>query len=87
MKFGFVTYENANDAYRAIDCSSGDATINMYDISFGGRRAFCKATYMDLGTYTVDRIYKSYRFCCFTSRKPNGKFILKFQDMNVLKIN
>lgn len=53
MKFGFVTFESANDAYRAIDNSSGDSTINMYDISFGGRRAFCKASYMDLGRFLL----------------------------------
>lgn len=49
MKFGFVTYDNAKDAYRAIEGSTRDNTINMYDVSFGGRRAFCKSSYMDLG--------------------------------------
>lgn len=56
MKFGFVTFDNAKDAYRAIDCSTRDETINMYDVSFGGRRAFCKSTYLDLGTYISFRI-------------------------------
>lgn len=51
MKFGFVTFDNAKDAYRAIDCSTRDDTIKMYDVSFGGRRAFCKSTYLDLGIY------------------------------------
>lgn len=52
LKFGFVTYANAKDAYRAIDCSTKDPLINMYDVSFGGRRAFCKSVYMDLGKQT-----------------------------------
>lgn len=55
MKFGFVTFDNAKDAYRAIDCSTRDETINMYDVSFGGRRAFCKSTYLDLGIYPIER--------------------------------
>ncbi|CAD7083730.1 unnamed protein product [Hermetia illucens] len=48
MKYGFVTYEKAQDAYQVIDRSMNDPKINMYDISFGGRRAFCRATYSDL---------------------------------------
>lgn len=48
-KYGFVTYERAADAYRAIDCSSNNADVNSYDISFGGRRAFCREKYFDLG--------------------------------------
>lgn len=49
MKFGFVTFKSAKDAYNTIDGSSADSTINTYDISFGGRRAFCKESYLDLG--------------------------------------
>lgn len=49
MKFGFVTFKCAKDAYNTIDCSANDPTINVYDVSFGGRRAFCKESYLDLG--------------------------------------
>lgn len=49
MKYGFVTFECAQDAFTAIDSSPRDEQINMYDISFGGRRAFCRASYADLG--------------------------------------
>ncbi|XP_055904644.1 uncharacterized protein LOC129940359 [Eupeodes corollae] len=48
MKYGFVTYEKSEDAFRAIDSGPKDDMINMYDISFGGRRAFCRASYADL---------------------------------------
>lgn len=53
MKYGFVTYERAQDAFTAIDTSPRDPQINMYDISFGGRRAFCRASYADLGELIV----------------------------------
>lgn len=49
MKYGFVTYERAQDAFDAIDNSTRDPQIKMYDVSFGGRRAFCRASYADLG--------------------------------------
>ncbi|XP_067619212.1 uncharacterized protein srl [Eurosta solidaginis] len=48
MKYGFVTYERSQDAFTVIDTSDRDPTINMYDISFGGRRAFCRSSYSDL---------------------------------------
>lgn len=49
LKYGFVTYERAQDAFQAIDSSGRNPKINMYDISFGGRRAFCRNVYSDLG--------------------------------------
>lgn len=49
MKFGFVTFKSAKDAYNTIDGSASDPALNAYDISFGGRRAFCKESYLDLG--------------------------------------
>ncbi|XP_036323451.1 uncharacterized protein LOC118737200 [Rhagoletis pomonella] len=48
MKYGFVTYERSKDAFTVIDSSARDPVINMYDISFGGRRAFCRSSYADL---------------------------------------
>lgn len=49
MKYGFITFEKAENAYSAIDSSSKDPSINHYDVSFGGRREFCRQTYADLG--------------------------------------
>lgn len=37
------------DAYTAIDDSPKNSAICHYDISFGGRRAFCREKYFDLG--------------------------------------
>lgn len=50
-KYGFVTFEKPQDAYKAIDCSSKDPVLSEYDVSFGGRRAFCRTEYADLGMY------------------------------------
>ncbi|KAH8414321.1 hypothetical protein KR215_002990 [Drosophila sulfurigaster] len=61
MKYGFVTFERAQDAFTAIDTSPRDAQINMYDISFGGRRAFCRASYADLDNAGINN-YHSYVF-------------------------
>lgn len=47
-KYGFVTFEKPQDAYKAIDTSSKDPTLSDYDVSFGGRRAFCRTEYADL---------------------------------------
>lgn len=47
-KYGFVTFEKPQDAYKAIDCSSKDPDLSEYDVSFGGRRAFCRTEYADL---------------------------------------
>lgn len=49
MKYGFVTFARPCDAFTAIDDSSKNSAICHYDISFGGRRAFCREKYLDLG--------------------------------------
>lgn len=49
MRYGFVTFVRPGDAYTAIDDSSKNPAICHYDISFGGRRAFCREKYLDLG--------------------------------------
>lgn len=53
-KYGFVTFARPGDAYTAIDDSPNNPTIKNYDISFGGRRAFCRDKYLDLGKYDID---------------------------------
>lgn len=53
MKFGFVTFKTAKDAYKTIDVSASDPALSVYDISFGGRRAFCKESYLDLGKQKI----------------------------------
>lgn len=46
-----MTFEEPSVAFKAIESAKSDATINMYDVGFGGRRAFCGASYADLGEY------------------------------------
>lgn len=72
MKYGFVTYERSQDAFAVIDRSGHDPQINMYDISFGGRRAFCRASYADLDNAGINT-YQSYVF-------PQAEPILKKED-------
>lgn len=47
--YGFVTFQHKMDAYEAVERGNDDPSIPKYDISFGGRRAFCKTRYSDLG--------------------------------------
>ncbi|XP_013116660.1 uncharacterized protein LOC106094035 [Stomoxys calcitrans] len=61
MKYGFVTFERSNDAFNAIDNSTRDPQISMYDVSFGGRRAFCRASYADLDNAGINT-YQSFVF-------------------------
>lgn len=49
MRYGFITFARPGDAYTAIDDSPKNPVICHYDISFGGRRAFCREKYFDLG--------------------------------------
>uniref|UniRef100_A0A1A9WTS5 RRM domain-containing protein n=1 Tax=Glossina brevipalpis TaxID=37001 RepID=A0A1A9WTS5_9MUSC len=69
MKYGFVTYERAQDAFDAIDNSSRDSQIKMYDVSFGGRRAFCRASYADLDNAGVNA-YQSYVYPKAITNQP-----------------
>lgn len=46
-----MTFEEPSVAFKAIESAKNDPTINMYDVGFGGRRAFCGASYADLGEY------------------------------------
>ncbi|GLV44403.1 ebony [Carabus blaptoides fortunei] len=46
--YGFVTFAYKVDAYEAVERGNNDPNCPKYDISFGGRRAFCKTRYSDL---------------------------------------
>lgn len=60
MKYGFVTYDQSRDAYAAIDNSKIDPEINTYDVNFGGRRAFCRSYYEDLGKVVSKCLFAFY---------------------------
>lgn len=47
--YGFVIFAYKNDAYEAIEHGNDDPTLPRYELCFGGRRAFCKVKYADLG--------------------------------------
>lgn len=47
-RYGFVTFEKPQHAYDAIDACGTDPNLRNYDVSFGGRRAFCRTQYADL---------------------------------------
>ncbi|XP_059610332.1 general transcriptional corepressor trfA isoform X2 [Phlebotomus argentipes] len=66
MRYGFVTFERARDAYEAIDSGSKNPELNHYDISFGGRRAFCRASYSDLDNVAPIGFYGSRDFYGFS---------------------
>lgn len=51
-RYGFVTFDEPADAFKAIESAKQDPMLDMYDVGFGGRRAFCGASYADLGEYT-----------------------------------
>lgn len=44
-----MTFEEPADAFKAIETAKEDPILGMYDVGFGGRRAFCGASYADLG--------------------------------------
>ena len=49
--YGFVTFHNKKDAFSAIEHGNDDTSYPRVDLCFGGRRAFCKEKYADLGMY------------------------------------
>ena len=46
--YGFITFEKKEDAYTAVERGNDDTNLPVYDLCFGGRRAFCKEKYFDL---------------------------------------
>lgn len=51
-----MTFAYKVDAYEAVEHGNDDAHLPKYDLSFGGRRAFCKETYADLGKFSFFQI-------------------------------
>lgn len=51
--YGFVTFLHKLDAYEAVERGNYDPNLPRYDLSFGGRRIFCKTNYSDLGKHIV----------------------------------
>lgn len=47
--YGFVTFKKKQDAYNALEHGNDDPSYPRVDLSFGGRRMFCKTHYSDLG--------------------------------------
>lgn len=60
MKYGFITFDKAENAYTAIDSSAKDPMLQNYDVSFGGRRSFCRQTYADLGKLQMLRFRRNF---------------------------
>ncbi|RZB38797.1 GPI-anchored adhesin-like protein PGA55, partial [Asbolus verrucosus] len=52
--FGFVTFANKEDAYEAVERGNDGHVYPKYDLSFGGRRLFCKTSYSDLDNMRED---------------------------------
>ena len=44
-----MTFRNKADAFTAIEQGNDDTSYPKVDLCFGGRRAFCKEKYSDLG--------------------------------------
>lgn len=63
--YGFVTFLHKLDAYEAVEHGNDDHMLPHYDLSFGGRRMFCKTTYADLGEKFIYLNYKKYFFLNF----------------------
>lgn len=56
INYGFVTFGYKVDAYDAVENGNNDPSLPNYDLSFGGRRLFCRQRYSDLGTYILSTI-------------------------------
>lgn len=57
--YGFVTFAYKVDAYEAVEHGNDDPLLPRYDLSFGGRRAFCKQRYADLDGERNNLAYRS----------------------------
>ncbi|KAK5645535.1 hypothetical protein RI129_006835 [Pyrocoelia pectoralis] len=57
--YGFVTYMHKSDAYKAVEHGNDDCLLPKYDLSFGGRRIFCRTHYSDLDNVQDEKTYAS----------------------------
>lgn len=55
--YGFVTFLYNTDAYTAVEHGNDNPSLPRYDLCFGGRRAFCKSKYADLGKKIILILY------------------------------
>ena len=70
--YGFVTYKNRDEAYCAVEHGNDDPKLPRYDLCFGGRRAFCKVSYSDLG----EAIFDNYGGDIMLKMKLQGKIVV-----------
>lgn len=56
--YGFVTFAYKSDAYKAVERGNENPSLPRYDLCFGGRRAFCKVKYADLGKLNYYLIFQ-----------------------------
>ena len=54
-----MTFRNKGDAFTAIEQGNDDTSYPKVDLCFGGRRAFCKEKYSDLGNSKLALIFSS----------------------------
>ena len=69
------------DAYEAIEHGNDDPSFPNVDISFGGRRTFCKEKYSDLGKSSI---ISTYGFSPADYISVLGIFLYRF--MHILQI-
>ncbi|KAF5291185.1 hypothetical protein FQA39_LY14427 [Lamprigera yunnana] len=75
--YGFVTFMYKADAYKAVEHGNDDPMLPKYDLSFGGRRIFCRTHYADLDNVDTDNIYSSHRDDSFDNLLKEAKAKLR----------
>lgn len=75
--YGFVTYVYKTDAYKAVEHGNDDPSLSKYDLSFGGRRIFCRTNYSDLDNVQDDKLYSSQADDSFDSLLREAKAKLR----------
>lgn len=89
--YGFVTFKNRDEAYQAVENGNEDPSLPHYDLCFGGRRAFCKVQYSDLGKqmeaefdiFIVIIYFFIYNYIsCYCCLLGGGPFVLSLHVFN-----